>query len=153
MEVSAIPEVKCIWYPSKSSVGLGESQNYAPCWIPASFKLCLKKKKIIQTFFNPQFELWMNECIFNSCCASEAYPFVLSIIRKCVQNLIVTDLSSSMGNARTCSENLSPATWPFKFIKLVSQEPFALKLEVQKPKTSLLWVVESRFVFWFISQN
>lgn len=112
------------------------------CHILTSFE---KKKK--QTFLHPQSELSMNECIFNSCCASEAYPFVLSIIRKCVQNLIVTDLSSSMGNASTCSENLSPATWPFKFIKLVSQEPFALKLEVQKPKTSLLWVVESRFVF------
>ena len=56
-------------------------------------------------------------------------------------NLIVSDLSSSMGNASTCSDNLSPATWPFKFIKLVSQEPFALKLEVQKPKT---FVVGSR---------
>lgn len=41
----------------------------------------------------------------------------------------------------------------YKAAVLVSQEPFALKLKVQKPQTSLLWLAESRFVFWFITQS
>lgn len=71
-------------------------------------------------------------------------------------NLVVTDMSLSVGKASAYSKNLSRTMKTFKFMKLQSYSisftrALTLKLKLQKPKTISLWIIESRFVFWFIS--